>query len=67
MLGSFNNCNIILLSHKETPSEEIEKNHQVVLDRISDNMAALVQTDKYGELNTTYTTKMGYYVINFTS
>ena len=27
-------------------------------------MALLVQYDKYGSMNTTYSTKMGYYVIN---
>ena len=30
-------------------------------------MAALVQTNKYGDINTTYTTTMGYYVIKFMS
>ena len=27
-----------------------------VLDSISENMAALIQTDKYGNINTTFTT-----------
>ena len=30
-------------------------------------MSALVQTDKYGAVNTTYTTTMGYYVIKLIS
>ena len=67
MLGSFNNCNILKLSHKETSSEEIDKIHQVVLDGLSENMTALVKTDKYGAINTTYTTKMGYYMIKLMS
>ena len=37
--------------------------HQVVLDRISDNMDALVQTGKYGAIYTTDTATTGYYVI----
>ena len=28
-------------------------------------MASLVQSGKYGDMNKTYTTTMGYYVINF--
>ena len=43
------------------------KIYQFLLGSISDRMAALVQTGKYGDINTTYTTKMGYYVINFLS
>ena len=35
MFGSFNNWNIIQLSHKATSSGDIDKNHQVVLDGIS--------------------------------
>ena len=34
---SFNNWNILKLSHKATYSEEIDKIYQVVLDGISDN------------------------------
>ena len=51
MLGSFNNWNILKLSHKETYSKEIDKIHQAVLDGIIENMAALVQTDEYGAIN----------------
>ena len=39
VLGSFNNWNIIQLSHKSTPSDAFDEIHQVVLDGISDNMA----------------------------
>ena len=50
VLGSFNNCNILQLSHKATSSEKIDKIHQVLIDNSSENMAALVQTDKYGAI-----------------
>ena len=42
VLGSFNNLNIILLSQKSTPSDLFDEIHQVVLCRISYNMASLV-------------------------
>ena len=58
MLGSFNNWNIITLSDKSTTGDAFEDINQVVLDGISDNMASLVQSGKYGTINTTYTTKM---------
>ena len=67
VLGSFNKWNILQLSHKGKSSEEMDKIRQVVLDSISNNMAALVQTDKYGAINTADTTTMGYYVIKFMS
>ena len=67
MFGSFNNWNIIRLSHKETSNEEIDKIHQVLLDRISDKMAELVQTDKWGSIDATDTTTMVYYVIKLMS
>ena len=54
---------IIQISHKEKFSEDIGKNNQVVIDGISDNMAALVQIGDFGTINTTDTTMMGYYVI----
>ena len=56
VLGSFNNCNIILLSQKSTPAGAFGEIHQVVLDGISDNMASLVESGKYGSINTTDTT-----------
>ena len=65
MLGYFNNWAILKLSHESTSSEEIDKIYQVVLDAISDNMAALVQTGQYGAINTIDTATMGYYVIGF--
>ena len=41
--------------------------HQIVLDGISDNMASLVESGKYGAINTTDTSTNGIYVIMFTS
>ena len=41
--------------------------HQVVPDGISDNMALLVESGKYGAINTTNTTTNGFYVIMFPS
>ena len=38
VLGDFNNWNIIQLSSKSTSSDTFDEIHQVVLDRISDNM-----------------------------
>ena len=55
VLGSFNNWNIIQLSQKSTPSDTFDEIHQVVLDGISDNMASLVESGKYGFRNTTDT------------
>ena len=56
MLVYFNNRNIIKLPNKYTTSEGFEAINQVVLDGISENMAYLVQSSKYGETNTTDTT-----------
>ena len=67
MLCYFNKWNIIKLPYKATASEEVEKINQVVLDGISYNMASFVQSGKYGAINTTYTTTVGYYVIKFLS
>ena len=41
--------------------------HQVVLDGISDNMASLVESGKYGVINTTDMKTNVFYVIVFTS
>ena len=67
VLISFNNCNTIDFSHKSTSSEDIEKINQFVLDGISDNMDALLQTVQYGNINTSDTTTMGYYVVKLLS
>ena len=42
VLGAFNNWNIIQLSSKSTLSDTFDEIHQVVIERISDNMASLV-------------------------
>ena len=55
VLGAFNNWNIIELSSKSTSSETFDAIHQVVLDGISENMASLVKSGKYGAINTTDT------------
>ena len=67
VLGSFNNWNIMQLSHKSTPYDALYKIHQVFLDGISDNMALLVESGKYGAINTTDTATNQFYVIIFTS
>ena len=63
VLGLFNSFKIIKISPKATSSAEIDKMHQVVQYGISIYMAALVQTDEYDAIDTTYTTTMVYYVI----
>ena len=55
VLGYFNNWNIILLSHKSTPYDSFDEIHQVFLGGISENMASLVESVKYGFFNTTDT------------
>ena len=65
LLGCFNKWNIITLSHKSKTSEHFEEIHKVIIDVISDNMASLVQSVKYGTINTTYSTTMGYNGIKF--
>ena len=63
VLDSFNNWNIIQFTNKTTSSEEFYAVHKVFLDGISDNIAYLVQIGKYGVINATDTSTMGYYVI----
>ena len=41
--------------------------HKFVLDGISDNISALVQNRKYGVINNSDPTTMGYYVVKFLS
>ena len=63
VLGSFKNWNIIQLSQKSTPYDEFDEIHQVFLDGISNNMASLVQSGKYGAINTSDTSTNGFYFI----
>ena len=65
VIGSFNNWNIITLSHRATTSETFEDINQIILDGISDSITSLVQYVKYDAINTTETSTMGYYVIKF--
>ena len=67
VLWSFNHWNIVQLSQKSTPSDAFDEMHQVVLDGISGNMASLVESGKYGAINTTDTTTNLFYVIMFAS
>ena len=67
VLGSYNNWNIIQLTPKSTPFEEFDEIHQIVIDVISDNMASLVQSGMYGDINTYDTTTNVFYVIQFIS
>ena len=65
MVGSFNNWNIVTFSHKSITSEDFYDIHRVFLDDISDNMDSFVQCGKYGDMNTTDSKTMVYYVIKF--
>ena len=67
VLGPLKNWNIIQLSHKSTPYDTCDEIHQVVLDGISENVASLVASGKYGAIDKTETTTNGFYVIMFTS
>ena len=65
MLGSFNNWNIVQITNKNTPSEEFDALHKIVVNGISENMSSLVHVGKYGAINASDTTTMGYYVIKY--
>ena len=67
VMVSYNNCNIIELTPKSTAFEAFDEIHQVVLDRISDNMASLVQPGMYGAIKTDETTTNVFYIIQFIS
>ena len=63
VIRSLKKWNIITLSYKATTHEAFEDVNQIVFDGISDNVALLVQSGKYGAINTTDTTTMGFYVL----
>ena len=65
MFVSFNKWKIIQFTNKTTTNEDFDAVHKVLLDGISDNMSAIVHDEKYGAINTTYPTTMGYYVVKF--
>ena len=52
VLGSFKNWKIIQLSQISTPYDKFDEIQQDVIDRISDNMDLLVESVKYGYINT---------------
>ena len=52
VLGPYKNWNIIDLTPTSIPFEAFDDTHKVVLDRISENMASLVQSGMYGAINT---------------
>ena len=66
-MGSYNNCNIILLTPKSTHFEAFDDIHMVVIDGISENMASLVQSGMYVAINTYDTTTNVFYVIKLLS
>ena len=53
------------MSPKSTPFEAFEEIHKVFIDIISDNTTSLVQSGKYGAINTYDTTSNVFYVIMF--
>ena len=67
VLGPLINWDIIQFPHHSTPNDAFNEIQQVVLDGISDNMALLFESGKYGAINTTDTTTNLFYVIMFTS
>ena len=66
-LGSYNNLNIIHLTPKLIPSEAFDEIYKVFIDRIIENMASLVQSGMYGDINTDNTTTSLFYFILFIS
>ena len=67
VLVPYNNWNIITLTSKSITYEAFDEIHQVVLDRISENMSSLVQSGIYGAINTADNTSNVLYVIQFLS
>ena len=63
VMGPYNNWTIIYLTPKSIPSEAFDQIHQVVLDRLSENVASLYQFGMYGAIKTDETTKNEFYVI----
>ena len=55
------------MSQKSKLSDAFGEIYQVILDGITDNMASLIKSSKYGAINTTDTKTHGFYVIMFTS
>ena len=55
------------MSQKSTTSDAFDEIHQVVLDGLSENIALLVESVKYGAINTNDTATNRFYDIMFTS
>ena len=58
---------MIQFSQKSTPHDAFDEIQQIFHDGISENMASLVESDKYVAINTTDTTTNLFYVIMLTS
>ena len=67
VLGTFNNWNIVYFTKKNTSSEEFNDINNVVLDGTSDNIDALVQKGKYGDINKIYMTLIFFYAVKYLS
>ena len=65
MVGALSNCNIIQFTNKTATSDDFVDIYKVVLDDISDNMKSLVYSGKYGSINTSDPTTMGYYMMKY--
>ena len=50
-MGSYKIFNIIEITPKSIPFEASDEIHKVFIDRISENMASLVQSGIYGAIN----------------
>ena len=67
VLGSYNSWNIIEVTPKSTTYDAFDEINHAVFDRISENMASLVQSSMYGVSNKHDTTTNGLYVIKLLS
>ena len=62
MVGAFNNWNTIQLTNKNSFPNDFDDIHNVFLDGIRENMVSLVQEVKYGDINASYLTIIGYLI-----
>ena len=67
VLGSYNNWNIIDITPKWIPYEAFDEINGIFIHRISKNVASLVWSGMYGNINTDDTTTNGFYVIQVLS
>ena len=67
VLVSFNKWKIIQFTNKKISNEYFYAVNEVVVNGINDNMVSLARLGKYGDINASDTTTMGYYVINYLS